>query len=155
MMLLSELLRPELVKAGLEAQKKTEAISELVDVLVQYHEIPMAQRHAIVEEFIANEAVFGSGLQKAIALPHITTDRVSDIICALGTAPAGIPFVSRDDKPARIVLLTLAPKKSIVEEVRMLAGVERLLEREGVAQRLLEAKSGEDIYAIIKEEEAK
>lgn len=154
-MLLSELLRPELIKAGLEAEKKTHAISELVDLLVQYHEIPMSQRHAIVEEFFENEAVFGSGLQRGIGLPHITTDRVSDIICALGTAPAGIPFASRDDKPARIVLLTLAPKKSIVEEVRMLAKVEQLLERPGFAEQLLEAKTGDAIYNLIKAEEAK
>jgi len=154
-MLLSELLRPELIKVGLEAQKKTEAISELVDVLVQYHEIPMAQRHAVVEELIENEALFGSGLEKGIALPHTTTDRVGDIICALGTAKNGINFGSRDDKPAKIVLLMLAPKKSIVQEIETLAGVEHLLEHDHFSDRILEGDTGEEVYEMIKAEEAK
>jgi len=45
-MLLSELLRPDLIKVGIEATTPKETIAELVDLLVQQHEVSLAQRSA-------------------------------------------------------------------------------------------------------------
>ncbi len=152
-MLLHELLRPELIKVPLDAEKKSEAISELVDVLVQYHELPMVQRHAVVEEFAANEWAVGTGLENGIALPHIHTDRVEDFVCALGISTKGVNFASLDDRPAKVVLLTLAPKKSFTQDLESLAGVARLLENRNLVNRLAAAKSGQEAFDIIKAEE--
>ena len=47
-MLLGEILHPEVVKTTLEAENKYEAIDELVDLLVESHEIPVTLRDHIV-----------------------------------------------------------------------------------------------------------
>lgn len=148
-MLLNEFLRPELIKIGLEAERKRECISELMDVLIQYHEIPMNQRDILLEQLYANEDALGSGMEHGIAVPHIATDRVEDVICAVGTAPRGIPFGTLDGKPARLVLLLLVPKRNYESEVNALAGIENLLEDHAFVENLLKCISPQEAYKLI------
>lgn len=155
-MCLSDLLRPELIKIGLEAEKKRECISELMDVLIQYHEVPMNQRDALLDELYANEDALGSGMEQGIALPHIATDRVHDLICAIGTAPRGIPFGTLDGRPASLVVLLLVPKKSYEDEVRAIAGIQNLLEDRALVEKLLQCISPQEAFKLIQRaEEAK
>ena len=154
-MLLHVLLRPELIKVGLEAEKKREAISELMDVLVQYHEVPMNQRDILLDGLYENEHALGSGMEQGIAVPHLATDRVDDIICALGTSPGGIPFGSLDDKPVKLVVLLLVPKKSFEGEVQAIAGIEHLLANKELVAGLLRAAGPLDAYKLIETAEEK
>jgi len=154
-MLLHEILRPELVKVGLEAEKKREAISELMDVLVQYHEVPMSQRDGLLEALYANEHALGSGMEQGIALSHLSTDRVEDVICAIGTAPKGIPFGTLDGAPANIVVLLLVPKKNFEGEVQAIAGVQHLLESKSLVADLLNANSPNEAFKLIMAAEEK
>lgn len=146
---LRELLRPELIKVPLEAETKAEAITELVDLLVQHHEVPMARRHAIVEDFISRGFGAGNALYRGLAMPHVDTDHVEDFICALGIAPQGIPFGGLDDKPAKVVLLALAPKKSLALEIETLAQLERELDT-NLLHQLADARSGQDVFQLLK-----
>lgn len=148
-MLLHQILRPELIKVGLEAEKKRETISELMDVLIQYHEIPMNQRDILLEQLYENEDSLGSGMERGIAVPHIATDRVEDIICAVGTAPRGIPFGTLDGKPANLVLLLLVPKKNYEGEVKAIAGIEHLLESSALMEKLLTCISSQEAFKLI------
>ena len=149
MMLLHEILRPELIKVGLEAEKKRECISELMDVLIQYHEVPMNQRDILLEQLYANEDTLGSKMEQGIALPHIATDRVEDVICAVGTAPRGVPFGTLDGKPANFVVLLLVPKKNYESEVSAIAGIQDLLEDKGLVEKLLKCISPQEAYKLI------
>jgi mannitol/fructose-specific phosphotransferase system IIA component (Ntr-type) len=148
-MLLHEILRPELIKVGLEAEKKRECISELMDVLIQYHEIPMNQRDILLEQLYANEDALGSGMEHGIAIPHIATDRVEDVICALGSAPRGVPFGTLDGKPARLVLLLLVPKKNYEVEVKAIAGIQSLLDDTAFVEKLLTCISPQEAFQLI------
>ncbi len=149
MILLHEILRPELIKIGLEAEKKRECISELMDVLIQYHEIPMNQRDILLEQLYANEDSLGSGMEHGIALPHIATDRVDDVICTVGMTPRGIAFGTLDGKPANLVVLLLVPKKNYEDEVRAIAGIESLLEDAALVEKLLKCISPQEAYKLI------
>ena len=148
-MLLHQILRPELIKVGLEAEKKRETISELMDVLIQYHEIPMNQRDILLEQLYENEESLGSGMERGIAVPHIATDRVEDVICAVGTAPRGIPFGTLDGKPANLVLLLLVPKKNYEGEVKAIARIEHLLEDSAFVGKLLTCISSQEAFKLI------
>jgi PTS system nitrogen regulatory IIA component len=148
-MQLRELLRPELIKVPLEAETREEAITELIDLLVQHHEVPMARRHSIVEEFRAHSHGGGTALYRGLAMPHVDSDHVEDFICALGISHEGVPFGGLDDKPAKVILLALAPKKSLAAEIETLAELERELDRHLLGQ-LTEARSGQDVFNLLK-----
>lgn len=152
-MLLSRLLRPELIKPRLEARDKHQAIAELLDLLVQHHDVSLAQRHPLHEELERAEAAHASGMERGIAIPHCLTERVEDILCALGTAPGGIPFDCLDGKPATLVVLLLLPRRNFTGEVQTIAGIEHLLEHQTLHERILRLSDPQAIFDLIAEEE--
>lgn len=153
MILLHEILRTDQIKVGLEAEKKREAISELMDVLIQYHDVPMKHRGTLLDALYENEESLGSGMERGIAVAHLATDLVEDVICAFGIAPKGIPFRSLDGKLAKIIVLLLIPKKDFEGEVNAIRGIQHLLDNQELVARLLKATAPSEAYGIIEAEE--
>jgi mannitol/fructose-specific phosphotransferase system IIA component (Ntr-type) len=154
-MLLGELLHSGVVKIGLEATNKTEVIEELVDLLVEGHEITLAMRNHVIETVMEREKTMSTGMENGIALPHGSTDRVDDIVAALGIAPQGVPFESLDGQPARIIILLIMPKNKFQAHVRTLAGIAHLVGNETMRSLLLRSENPEDMLELIEKEESK
>lgn len=152
-MLLSELLRKDLIKVGLEAHSKQEAIGELVDVLVQRHEIAWSHRPEVVEALRQHEDSTPSGMEGGIAVPHAMTDRAEDIICALGVSKSGVDFHATDGKLSKIVILLVAPKRNFAGEVRALAGIQHLFENPGLKDKILSSGTPDAVYDAIQDAE--
>ena len=150
-MQLSELIQEEVIKVGLTARSKWEAITELVDLLVAAHEIRLADRAAVIDAVQARERSFSTGLKYGLAVPHGSVECVHDIVAALGTSPDGIPFESADGQPARLVILLLLPKGEFPQHVRTLAGVSRLATRPGLRERVLAAADAPALAAAIRD----
>ena len=152
-MLLGEILYPDVVKTTLEAENKYEAIDELVDLLVENHEIPLALREHIVEVIVEREKSLSTGMEYGIALPHGSTDAVDDIIGALGISRRGLPFESLDGKPAHIVILLVLPKSKFQAHVRTLGGIAHLMSNANLRQALKNAPDSQTVLRLIEEEE--
>ena len=150
-MQLSELIQEEVIKVGLTARDKWEAIDELVDVLVAAHEIRLADRMVVIEAVRIREHSYSTGLKYGLAVPHGSVDCVPDIVAALGTSARGIAFESADGEPARLVILLVIPKDSFQQHVRTLAGVSRLATRPELRERVLAAPTAREIEAVIRE----
>jgi mannitol/fructose-specific phosphotransferase system IIA component (Ntr-type) len=150
-LLLSELIQEDLIKVGLTAADKWEAIQELVDILIGAHEIRLNDRQAVIDAVVVRERSSSTGLKYGLAVPHGTVDCVTDIIVALGTSSAGIPFESIDESPARLIILMVIPKGSLKQHVRTLAGVSTLATRPELRERVLAATSPQEILAAIHE----
>ena len=153
-MQLSEMIQEDVIKVGLGARDKWEAIEELVDVLVAAHEIRLNDRAAVIDAVNARERSSSTGLKYGLAVPHGAVDCVKEVIAALGTSAGGIPFESVDGEPARLVILVVIPKGSFHQHVRTLAGVSRLATGEKLRERVLSAVSPGEIVAAIQELEA-
>ena len=152
-MLLGEILHPEVVKVNLEAEGKYEAIDELVDLLVESHEIPVTLRDHVVEVVVEREKSMSTGMEHGIALPHGATERVDDIIGALGISRRGIPFESLDGQPAHIVILLILPKNKFQAHVRTLGGIAHLMSNASLREALKNAASGDEVLKLVEEEE--
>ena len=152
-MLLSEILHEQVVKTGLEAETKHEAIEELVDMLVEAHEIPLSLREHIVEAVTERESSMSTGMEHGIALPHAATDRINDIIGALGVAQHDIPFESVDGRPARLIILLVLPRDNFQGHVRTLAGIAHLLQNNALREKLIAAPDVQTVLQLIEEEE--
>ncbi len=153
-MLLSELIQEDVIKVGLDARDKWEAIPELVDLLVAAHEIRRGDREEVINAVFAREKSLSTGLKYGLAVPHGAVDCVKDIVAALGTSPQGIPFETVDDKPARLVVLLVIPRGSFQRHVRTLAGVSRLATFPELRERLLAAPSAAQIIEVLHSQES-
>lgn len=148
-MQLAELIQEEVIKVGLTARDKWEAIEELVDVLVGAHEIRLADRPEVIEAVRIRERSFSTGLKYGLAVPHGSVECVNEIVAALGTSAEGIPFESADGQPARLVILLVLPKGKFQHHVRTLAGVSRLATRPELREQVLAASTAGELAAVI------
>jgi mannitol/fructose-specific phosphotransferase system IIA component (Ntr-type) len=124
--LLSELLQEDVIKVDLSATNKWDAIEELVDLLVDAHELRLNDRAGVIEAVFTRERSLSTGLEHGLAVPHGVVECVGDIIASLGVSKTGIPFESLDGKLSRLIVLLVIPKGSFQRHVKTLAGIARL-----------------------------
>lgn len=146
-MLLSELIQEDVIKVGLEATNKWEAIEELVDLLIGAHELRLNDRGEVLEAVYTRERSLSTGLERGLAVPHGAVDCVHDIIAALGVSQRGVPFESLDGKPANIVVLLVIPKGTFQQHVRTLAGIARLVSNGELRQRVIRARQPAEVVS--------
>jgi len=151
--LLSEVLHEDVIKVNLEAEDRFEAITELIDVLIEAHEVPMSYRSHLIEVVAGHERAMSHGMEFGIAIPHGASDRISDMIGALGISRKGIPFNCLDGKPARIIILLITPKDNYPGHVRTLAGIAHLMENADFREKLIHVQNAASALKLISDAE--
>jgi mannitol/fructose-specific phosphotransferase system IIA component (Ntr-type) len=146
---LTELFQEDVIRVGLRARDKWEAIEELVDTLVSAHEIRLADRPLVIEAVNVRERSFSTGLKYGLAIPHGTVDCVKDLIAAMGTSRGGIPFESADGAPARLVILLLIPKATFQQYVPTLAGISGIATEAGLRDAILAADTAQEVMTVL------
>ena len=154
-MKLSEFLRPQLIKVGLEAKDKWDAIAQLIDVLATAKEIKMQHKDKITEVVFDRERSMSTGMERGIAIPHANSSLIEEAVGAIGISKTGIPFESLDGKPTQIIILLVIPKDKFQQHVRTLAGIARLFNHDQMTSALRSASSSEEAMEIIRAEESK
>jgi len=150
---LSEMIQEDVIKVPLEARTKWEAIEELVDMLIDAHELRLTDRAEVVEALFTRERSMSTGLEHGLAVPHGAVDCVSDIVASLGISKTGVPFQSVDGAPAFVIALLVIPKGSFQRHVRTLAAIARLAGNADLRGRLVEAATPADVFRVICEQE--
>ena len=150
---LSEMIQEDVIKVGLEATNKWEAIEELIDVLVDAHELRLTDRAQVTESVVAREKSMSTGLEHGLAVPHGAVDCVNDIVASLGVSRNGIPFQSADGAPAYLIALLVIPKGSFQRHVRTLAAIARLAGSADLRQKIIAAGTAGEVFRIIYEQE--
>ncbi len=154
-MKLSEFLQPELIKVGLEAEDKWDAITQLVDLMVAANKVAPENRSRVLGGGRLIKQKKSTGMERGIAIPHANSSLISEVVGALGITKTGIAFESLDGQPAQIIILLVIPKDKFSQHVRTLAGIARLLNHEQMTRALRNAKSADETMQIIKTEEEK
>ena len=149
---LESLIRGKLVRPGLRASVKTEAIEQLLDYLIGEGEIPTDSRDAILAAILTRERRLSTGLEHGIAIPHGITNALDEEVAAVGLFPEGVPFDASDGQPARIVILLITPELKRYRHVTNLAEIARQLRCSSLRHALLAAKSCEEAVAQLRVE---
>ena len=152
-MLLGEILHSGLIKLNLDAQTKEEAIEELVDLLVEAGKAPEDLRQHLLDVVMEREQTMSTGMDHGIALPHASSDKINQIIGALGTTPEGIPFNTLDGEPARLLILLVLPRHNFQGHVRTLAGIAHLLSNPGFRESIINAPDEKTVLDIVEKAE--
>lgn len=152
-MRISEFLSESTIKIGLEARTKTAAIEEMVDLLVEEHEISLTNRTSVIEAVLERERMVSTGMEHGVAIPHGAADTVDDLVAAMGICNPGIDFQSIDGRPTYIVLLLILPANKYGSSVQAMAGVSRILTHEKLRDRIRSARTASEVMDVIVEEE--
>src|SRR6266852_5527103 len=152
-MKITEILSADLVVAELKGTTKPDVLNELAQALAaKYKEIPLRPLTAVLAE---RERLGSTAIGDGIAIPHGKLRGVTKIIGAFGRHVQGVDFDSLDGGPSRLFFVLVAPEDSASLHLKALARVSRLLKESSFRDHLIAAKDADELYKLIKEEDAK
>jgi PTS system fructose-specific IIC component len=152
-MLLGEILHRSVIQPNLAAHSPAAAIDELIALLVRSGDLAPHQRDPVRKAVLAREESGTSAMGDGVALPHGTTDRIKNIVGAMGMSRAGIDFHAHDGQLANIVVLLVIPRNEFHTYVRNLAGISHLLEDKSFREKLLNEHDPDEALSLIRREE--
>jgi len=97
------------IEPDIQATERFGAIRELLDRLVRAGAVPIAAQNSVFQALSEREKTLSTGIGFQIALPHATSDIVSEPVIAFGRSRTGIEFNSLDGLPVQFVLLFIVP----------------------------------------------
>lgn len=146
-MRLTEILRPEHVVAPLPAASVTDAVRHLAHLLVSTGDVANPERlERLFSESRVRDLIH---VGDRVVLPHLRTDAVDRLEVALGIAPAPLREAADDvAAAAQVVVLVLAPLSAADLYLQTVAALARVLRHDDVVERLVRARSPEEVLAI-------
>jgi mannitol/fructose-specific phosphotransferase system IIA component (Ntr-type) len=154
-MKLSEFVQYDLVKVGLEAKDKWEAITQLIDLMIEAKQVKNEHRGKLIDVVFDRERSMSTGMERGIAIPHANSPLIDDVVGAIGISKSGIPFESLDNELSDLIVLLIIPKDKFQKHVRTLAGIARLFNHDQMTSALRNAETAEEVMQIIVAEEGK
>lgn len=152
-MKITDILDPRTIKTNLSVSDKAQALSAIVDIL--YDADVINDKDQFLKDVYEREAEGETGIGGYIAIPHGKSEAVVTPGVAVVTLDHEIEWESLDGTGARVVILFAVgtDAEAAEEHLRRLAMFSKRLGDEGVVNRLLEARSAQDILDAFDERE--
>lgn len=138
------------VIADLSARSKEAVLEELAAPVARLAKMPLPE---VADVLLERERLGSTGIGGGIGIPHGKLKHLDRLIIGFGLSRKGVDFESLDGEPTRIFFLLMTPENSAGLHLKLLARISRILKNEPFKQRLLQAKTADEIYEIIKEED--
>jgi fructose-specific phosphotransferase system IIA component len=151
-MRLTDILKPVNIKIPLESKTKTEAITELVNLLAANGEVTDARK--VLDSVLDREATRTTGIGNGLAIPHGKCSGTNHLVMAIGKPAQPIDFQAIDGRPVNIIWLLNSPPDKTGPHIHALARISRLMTIEKFRQLLYAAKTGQEVFDIIEQQES-
>jgi PTS system nitrogen regulatory IIA component len=145
-----DVLSREAICADLKASDKKSVLEELATPVA---EAAGLNRDDIIRVLMERERLGSTGIGGGIGIPHGKLRALDRLLLGFGLSRAGVDFESMDGKPTHIFFLLLTPENSTGLHLKVLARISRILKNEPFKEKLMDANSTDEIYAIIEEED--
>lgn len=146
-MKITELLKRETILLSMSGTSKLDAVEELVSVLDRAGKI--TDRKVFKDAILKREEQSTTGVGDGIAIPHAKTPVVKEAAIVFGRSQAGVDYDSLDGKPAHLFFMIAAPEGANNTHLEALARLSTILMKQEAREKLLGAKTAEDILAVI------
>lgn len=151
-MVLTSYLEPRDILEETQASNKEGFLKEVSAFIASRHEGTRAKD--IERVLIERERLGSTGLEEEAAIPHGKVDGLKECIVCFARSSKGIDFDGENQKPKKLFFVVLVSRNDRMKHLKILARVAKLLKQKSLRKGLLEAKSAEEIYRIIEEQDA-
>jgi fructose-specific phosphotransferase system IIA component len=150
-MRLSDILKIQHIKVPLAAANKKDAITELVQVLADAHEVKDAA--VLLNSVLEREATRTTGIGNGLAIPHGKCTGVDHLVVAVGKPAAPIDFDSIDKRPVNLIVMLASPPDQTGPHIQALARISRLMNVDAFRQAMRTASTPQQILdAVVAQE---
>ncbi|MBN2160940.1 MAG: PTS sugar transporter subunit IIA [Spirochaetes bacterium] len=132
----------------IKSSEKQLVIKELVEYLEKLGEIEDAGRY--YAQIMHRESLDNTGIGKGLAIPHIRTDSVKELISVFAVSNNPIEYHSYDNAPVRFVLLNIVPTEQSTRYLYLVGMISWIFSDEERRKVLDAAKTKTQAYAALK-----
>lgn len=141
-----------LVFTDIPGSTPEEALDALADRLSAAGVV--ADPNDLARRLLEREKLGCTAVGGGVAIPHTKSKGVDDLRLAIATLAPGADFGAPDGIPVTLVFLVISPAHSPALHLQALARISRLLKVPGVRERILAARTPDQIVAAISEADA-
>lgn len=145
-MKIADILSPECVISDLKATTKKDILAELATPVAAEYKLDLEE---VVTVLLSREKLGSTGIGEGVAIPHGKIGGIKNTAAVIGKSLQGLKFDAIDGKPCHIFFLLVAPSNSASQHLKALARASMLLKDPDLRQRLISAKSSQEMYQII------
>jgi mannitol/fructose-specific phosphotransferase system IIA component (Ntr-type) len=150
-MRLTEILKPQNIKVPVLAKVKTDAIAELISLLADNGEVVDPKK--VLDSVLEREATRTTGIGNGLAIPHGKCTGTDHLVMAIGRPQTPIDFQAIDGRPVSLIWLLTSPPDKTGPHIHALARISRLMTIDRFRQALANAKTSQEIYDAIVQQE--
>ena len=145
---MKQLVRTELMELVLKATGRQDAIMELTQLLEK--EGYLISKDEFLQDVFKREEMGNTAVGFGVAIPHGKSAAVREAAIVFGRSEAGIDWEAFDESPVYTVFLLAVPgQQASNEHLKILALLSRALIHEEFRQQLSDAKTNEEVLAIL------
>lgn len=147
---LVDLMNKDLIIMDVQSSDKLTAFQEFISLPALTERV--SDKDAVLKAVEKRESEGSTGMGEGIAIPHAKSDQIIAPTVIFGRSAAGIEWESLDGQPVNAAFLILVPEKHKGDmHLKILQILARKLMDPEFKTSLLNARSREDIYEILKE----
>jgi mannitol/fructose-specific phosphotransferase system IIA component (Ntr-type) len=143
---LADLIDPKQIAFNLHVKTQTEAMREIVDLLVRHGKIDNAEK--FLEQLQARERTSSTFAADGVAFPHTRTKLVDEIVVGIGRSEAGIPWTGKDEL-AHLIFLIAVPERLISDYLVVVGAIARITKDRPLRTLLLHAESVDEFIGTL------
>ena len=148
-----EILSEDLILPSLNATRKADVITEVVDHIAQVR--AGFDKDRAVEVLLAREAQGSTGVGNGFAIPHGKLPELTDVVACLACSVGGVDFNSLDGHPAHLVFAVLAPEGAAGLHLKALARASRLFKEPDFRAQLVAERQTSALWKLVRQQDAR
>jgi nitrogen PTS system EIIA component len=135
----------------LQSPTKEAAIASMVASLCAAGSIQTQDEQSIVAAIMKREELGSTGIGNGVAVPHTKHPSVDKLIATVALAQEGVDFASLDGEAVHILILLISPPDRPGDHLRGLENISRHLRNQNFCKFLIQSKSKEAVWDLLKE----
>ena len=150
-MKICDVLTEDNIIPDLKSESKIDVINELIDLFKDDERV--FDLALVKNSVMEREKIMSTGVGHGFGIPHCKTNKVTEILAAFGKTKNPIDFEALDGEPVNLFFLLIGKDNLVAPHIKLLSRISLLMNKEEVRNKLHEAKTSNEIYAIFKEYE--
>jgi PTS system nitrogen regulatory IIA component len=150
---ITDFLSVQTVIPALAQREKNAVLEELAGWLTANHNDLDPKR--VLSVLMERERISTTAIGEGVAIPHGKLPGLERIYGVFARSSEGVDFNSLDGGPTHLFFVLIAPEGAAADHLKALARISRLLKDESFRRRLMAAKSNQELFTLIAEEDDK
>jgi len=139
----------DLIVQNYYAFDKKSCLEEMVEFL--YKNDVIVSTNDFFRAIMERENLMTTGIGRKVAIPHARSNLVKELNIAVYVLDNELPFNSVDDEDVKVIFMIAVPENAKEEYMKVLSGISNFLRVDENRELLFNAKTKDELFAILKE----